>query len=369
MVNSFIYPSKKCIIKIITDDLQRREDHMNFYTVDYINDRLLILDQTKLPGQEVYIELKNKEDVWEAIYKLKVRGAPAIGVAAALGLFVSVRDTASDFENTFKQTKAYLASSRPTAVNLFWALERMDQRYEAVKALPLDKIKNALLDEALEIMAEDKAFCRGMGEQGLTLLKPGMGILTHCNAGALATAGIGTCLAPIYLGNERGYNFKVYADETRPLLQGARLTSWELSKSGIDVTLICDNMAASVMKQGRIDAVVAGCDRMAANGDGANKIGTLGVAILAKEYGIPFYMYVPSSTIDLDTPSGEQIVIEQRDPEEIYRMWYREPMAPEQINTYNPAFDVTDHKYITAIITEKAVVYPPYDVNLRKLFE
>ena len=196
-----------------------------------------------------------------------------------------------------------------------------------------------------------------------------MGILTHCNAGALATAGIGTCLAPIYLGNERGYSFKVYADETRPLLQGARLTSWELSKSGIDVTLICDNMASSVMKEGKIDAVVVGCDRMAVNGDGANKIGTSGVAILAKEYGIPFYMYVPSSTIDLDTPSGEDIVIEQRNPEEIYRMWYETPMAPDGIKTYNPAFDVTDHRYITAVVTEKGVVYPPFDVNLKKLFE
>lgn len=342
---------------------------MNFYTVDYIDDKLMILDQTKLPGQEVYTELTAKEDVWDAIYKLKVRGAPAIGVAAALGLFVSVRDTESDFENVFKQTKDYLASSRPTAVNLFWALSRMDRKYEEVKLLALTEIKRALLDEALAIMEEDRDFCHGMGENGLTLLKHGMGILTHCNAGALATAGIGTCLAPIYLGNERGYSFKVYADETRPLLQGARLTSWELSKSGIDVTLICDNMASSVMKEGKIDAVVVGCDRMAANGDGANKIGTSGVAILAKEYGIPFYMYVPSSTIDLDTPSGEDIVIEQRNPEEIYRMWYETPMAPDGIKTYNPAFDVTDHRYITAVVTEKGVVYPPFDVNLKKLFE
>ena len=342
---------------------------MNFYTVDYIDDKLMILDQTRLPGQEVYIELATKEDVWGAIYRLKVRGAPAIGVAAALGLFVSVRDIEADFENVFKQTKDYLASSRPTAVNLFWALSRMDRKYEEIKSIALDEIKQALLDEALAIMEEDKAFCLGMGENGLTLLKPEMGILTHCNAGALATAGIGTCLAPIYLGNERGYNFKVYADETRPLLQGARLTSWELSKLGADVTLICDNMASSVMKEGKIDAVAVGCDRMAANGDGANKIGTSGVAILAKEYGIPFYMYVPSSTIDLDTPSGAEIVIEQRNPEEIYRMWYQAPMAPDGIKTYNPAFDVTDHRYITAVVTEKGVVYPPFDVNLKKLFE
>lgn len=342
---------------------------MNFYTVDYIDDKLMILDQTKLPGQETYIELADKEAVWDAIYRLKVRGAPAIGVAAALGLFVSVRDAESDFENVFRQTKDYLASSRPTAVNLFWALERMNRKYEEIKHLGLSEIKSGLLSEALAIRDEDRAFCMGMGEHGLSLLAPGMGILTHCNAGALATAGIGTCLAPVYLGAERGYDFKVYADETRPLLQGARLTSWELSKSGIDVTLICDNMASSVMKQGKIDAVVVGCDRMAANGDGANKIGTSAVAILAKEYGIPFYMYVPSSTIDLNTPSGDEIVIEQREPEEIYRMWYAAPVAPEGIRTYNPAFDVTDHRYITAVVTEKGVIYPPYDVNLKKLVE
>jgi methylthioribose-1-phosphate isomerase len=208
-----------------------------------------------------------------------------------------------------------------------------------------------------------------MGEHGLSLLKPGMGILTHCNAGTIATAKYGTCLAPLYLGHQQGYDFHVFADETRPLLQGARLTSWELNRAGIDVTLICDNMASIVMKNGWINAVVVGCDRMAANGDGANKIGTSGVAILAKEYGIPFYMFVPTSTIDLNTATGDDIVIEQRNGEEIYKMWYEKDMAPEGIKTYNPAFDVTNHKYITAVVTEKGVVYPPYDVNLKKLFE
>ena len=222
--------------------------------------------------------------------------------------------------------------------------------------------------EAGKIHDEDVAACRAMGEYGLTLLKPGMGILTHCNAGTIATAKYGTCLAPVYLGHERGYNFHLYADETRPLLQGARLTSWELQRAGIDVTLICDNMASIVMKNGWIDAVVVGCDRMAANGDGANKIGTSGVAILAKEYGIPFYMFVPTSTIDLSTATGDDIVIEQREGEEIYKMWYEKDMAPAGVKTYNPAFDVTDHKYITAVVTEKGVVRPPYDVNLRKLF-
>lgn len=228
-------------------------------------------------------------------------------------------------------------------------------------------IKEELLKEADAIRAEDEQACLAMGENGLSLLKKGMGILTHCNAGTLATAKYGTCLSPIYLGKERGYGFRIFADETRPLLQGARLTAWELLKEGVDVTLICDNMASSVMKQGLVDAVVVGCDRMAANGDGANKIGTSGIAILAKEYGIPFYMFAPTSTIDLDTASGDNVVIEERDGGEIYKMWYKQPMAPEGIKTYNPAFDVTDHKYITAIVTEKGIVRPPYDENLRKL--
>ena len=208
-----------------------------------------------------------------------------------------------------------------------------------------------------------------MGEFGLTLLKPDMGILTHCNAGTLATAKYGTCLSPIYVGQERGYDFRVFADETRPLLQGARLTSWELMKAGVDVTLICDNMANQVMKNGWIDVVVVGCDRMAANGDGANKIGTSGVAVLAKEYGIPFYMFVPTSTIDLETKTGEDIVIEQRDGEEIGSMWYQRPMAPAGVKKYNPAFDVTPSRYITAVVTEKGIVRPPYEENLRKIME
>ena len=205
--------------------------------------------------------------------------------------------------------------------------------------------------------------------RGLTLLEPGMGLLTHCNAGALATAGYGTALAPIHMGQERGYDFHVYADETRPLLQGARLTAWELSRNGVDVTLICDNMASTVMKQGKIDAVLVGCDRMAANGDGANKIGTSGVAILAKEYGIPFYMFVPTSTIDMSIKSGNDIVIEERDPEEISEMWYARRMAPEGIRSFNPAFDVTDHKYITAIVTERGIALPPFDESLSALMD
>ena len=346
--------------------------------VKFTDGKMMILDQTQLPGEEIYIEARTKEDVWEAIYHLKVRGAPAIGVAAGYGLYISVRGyeggDMAGFRKLVGETSEYLNSSRPTAVNLSWALGRMERVLdEAIKAgeksthLTVEEAKKLMLAEAEKIRMEDEESCKAMGEYGLSLLKPGMGILTHCNAGTIATAKYGTCLAPIYLGQERGYNFRVFADETRPLLQGARLTSWELYKSGIDVTLICDNMASIVMKNGWIDAVVVGCDRMAANGDGANKIGTSGVAILAKEYGIPFYMFVPTSTIDLNTRTGDDIPIELRKGEEIYQKKKKKNMAPEGVKTYNPSFDVTDHKYITAVITEKGVVRPPYDVNLRKL--
>ena len=342
--------------------------------VKYTDEKLLILDQTLLPGEERYIEMQTKEDVWEAIYKLRVRGAPAIGVAAGYGLYLAVRDFPEDrdpaeFQKALREASDYLVTARPTAVNLAWALERMVNRFNEASPRTVSEGKALLFEEAEAIRKEDEAACFAMGEYGLSLFKPGMGILTHCNAGTIATAKYGTCLAPIYLGAERGYNFKVFADETRPLLQGARLTSWELSKAGVDVTLICDNMASAVMKNGWIDAVVVGCDRMAANGDGANKIGTSGIAVLAKEYGIPFYMYVPTSTVDLNTKTGDDIHIELRDGEEIYKMWYEKPMAPEGVKTYNPSFDVTSAEYITAVITEKGIVRPPYRENLAKLFD
>ena len=346
---------------------------LNIAPVRFEEEKMLILDQTKLPCEMVYLEMQTKEDVWDAIYKLKVRGAPAIGVAAGYGLYISVRDLAAqnyeEFYDQFMEIKNYLASSRPTAVNLFWALDRMERCVKKNESLPIAEIKKALLAEAELIRIEDECACKAMGEYGLTMLKPGMGILTHCNAGTIATAKYGTCLAPLYIGHERGYGFKVFADETRPLLQGARLTAWELKQAGIDTTLICDNMASIVMKNGWIDAVVVGCDRMAANGDGANKIGTSGVAILAHEYGIPFYMFVPTSTIDVNTKTGDDIHIELRNGDEIYKLWYEKNMAPEGIKTYNPAFDVTAAKYITAVITEKGIVYPPYEENLKKLFE
>lgn len=335
--------------------------------------KLFFLDQTRLPKEEVYIEVKTKEDVWDAIYKLKVRGAPAIGVAAAYGLYKVMDDfEAHDMGSFMKEVKAvrdYLITSRPTAVNLSWALERMYDKLAERAPKTVLEAKNIMKDEAESIRIEDEAACSAMGRYGLTLLKPKMGILTHCNAGTIATSKYGTCLAPIYMGIEQGYDFRVFADETRPLLQGARLTSWELAKAGVDVTLICDNMASIVMKNGWVDAVVVGCDRMAANGDGANKIGTSGVAILAKEYNIPFYMFVPTSTIDLDTPTGADIPIELRRGEEIYKMWYKEPMAPEGVKTYNPSFDVTPAKYITAVITERGIVKPPYKENLAKLLK
>ena len=340
--------------------------------VQYTGGKMIILDQTRLPKEEIYEEMQTREDVWDAIYKLKVRGAPAIGVAAAYGLCLAVRDCPEEdmecFEMRLKEDAEYLATARPTAVNLSWALKRLVRHFEELRPKTVQQAKKELLLEARRIQEEDESACLAMGQYGLSLLRPGMGILTHCNAGALATSRYGTCLAPIYLGQEQGYDFYVFADETRPLLQGARLTAWELQKSGVDMTLICDNMAASVMAKGWIDAVVVGCDRMAANGDGANKIGTFGAAVLAKEHGIPFYMYVPTSTIDLNTPTGSNIQIELRSGEEISRMWYREPMAPKGIKTYNPAFDVTPARYITAVITEKGIVKPPYEENLPKLF-
>ncbi|MDD4583931.1 MAG: S-methyl-5-thioribose-1-phosphate isomerase [Eubacteriales bacterium] len=339
--------------------------------LDDDNSEIVILDQTRLPNEKIYLHLKKQESIWEAIYKLQVRGAPAIGITGAFGAYLGMKASIAEdfraFTEEFKKVKEYLGSSRPTAVNLFWALDRMEGCLLKNKDKPISEIKQALLSEANQIQKEDEEVCKQIGENALTLLKPNMGILTHCNAGILATSKYGTALAPIYLGQERGYNFKVFADETRPLLQGARLTAWELMEAGVDVTLICDNMASIVMKNGWINAIVVGCDRVAANGDVANKIGTSGVAILAKEYGIPFYVHAPLSTIDLETATGKDINIELRPGEEIYKTWYSKSMAPEGIKTYNPAFDVTDAQYITAIVTEKGIVYPTYEDGLAKL--
>lgn len=336
-------------------------------------DKLMLIDQTLLPVDEVILELDDSEAIWEAIKMLRVRGAPAIGIAAAYGLYVCARkvDTAdfAEFKAEFYKLAEYFATSRPTAVNLFWALDKMKVRFaeEESSGVDVGSMKAALLDESEKIFQEDQAMGKAIGEHGLTLLKPGMGLLTHCNAGALAASGYGTALAPMYAGHEKDYGFKVFTDETRPLLQGSRLSAYELSKAGIDTTVICDNMASIVMKEGKIDAILVGADRIAANGDTANKIGTSGVAILAKEYGIPFYVLAPTSTIDMETKTGDDIPIELRDGEEIGNGFGRRT-APEGIKTYNPAFDVTEAKYITAIITEKGVHKAPYNESLAELF-
>lgn len=328
---------------------------------------VIILDQTQLPGALTYLELREKEAMFEAIKNLRVRGAPAIGIFAAYALAALARQLPEkDFFPAFTALAAWLSTARPTAVNLSWACRRM---YSVARSFHGEHsaLLAALAREAQAIYDEDAAMCYKIAENGLSLLSDGSGILTHCNAGPLATSRYGTALGPLLLGRERGMQFHVFADETRPLLQGARLTAFELDRAGIDVTLICDNMASLVMQQGKIQVVLVGCDRVAANGDAANKIGTSGVAILAKYYGIPFYVLGPSSTIDLHTPSGKEIQIELRDPEEIRSLHYQSPMAPP-VKCYNPAFDVTDHSLITAIITEKGILYPPFEEKLRNLF-
>lgn len=341
-------------------------------TIRYEKGSIYIIDQTKLPTELVVIEIDDVKECWDAIKELKVRGAPAIGIAAAYGVVVGVKDIdENNFENFYKELKKisdYLASSRPTAVNLFWALERMNKVALDNKELPISEIKSALEKEAILIHKEDEETCRKIGENGLEVLKDGMTVLTHCNAGRLATAKYGTALAPIYIAKEKGMNIKVFADETRPLLQGSRLTAFELQEAGVDVTLITDNMAAMVMGEGKIDLVIVGCDRVAANGDTANKIGTYGVALLAKAHNIPFYIAGPLSTIDLDAATKEEIPIEERGAEEIINGFGKQT-APSGIKVYNPAFDVTPHDLIAGIITEKGIARPPYNISLKKLFE
>lgn len=334
---------------------------------------LYIIDQTLLPNEEKEVLLTTAEEMFEAIFKLRVRGAPAIGICAAYCLYSLSRQTeagsGAEFVQKLEAQAAYLNSSRPTAVNLSWALKRMLGVAKENASLSVSEIRELLGKEAVSIHNEDIEMCRKISEFGLSLLKDGDGLLTHCNAGPLATSKYGTALGPMLLGHERGMKFRVFADETRPLLQGARLTAYELHSAGLDVTLICDNMANTVMKNGLIQAVLVGCDRVAANGDTANKIGTCGVAVLAKHYGIPFYVLGPTSTVDMDCKTGADIEIEQRNPEEIKTMFYEKPMAPAGVKCFNPAFDVTDHELITAIITEKGICKPPYTQSLAALFE
>ena len=327
-----------------------------------------VLDQTLLPVEVKFLEITEAKQMWDAIKMLCVRGAPAIGVGAGYGVAIEmqkhVETTVEEYHAILKQTIEYLATSRPTAVNLFWALDRMKETGDAYQEQSNAVCQKALEDTAKEIEAYEEQACIAIGENALTVLKDGMTLLTHCNAGGLATVHYGTALAPMLLGKEKGIHFKVYADETRPLLQGARLTAWELQQAGVDVTVITDNMAGMLMKQGKIDAVIVGCDRVAANGDAANKIGTYSVAVLAKHHGIPFYVAGPISTIDLNTPTGDDIPIEERDGEEVTHGFGRQTV-PDGVKVYNPAFDVTPHELITAIITDRGVIMAPNEEKIR----
>lgn len=332
--------------------------------------RVKIVEQTVLPDELKYIYCEDIEDIWDAIKQLKVRGAPAIGIAAAMGTFIGARAIKSDSVDEFRQkledVMEYLGSSRPTAVNLFTSLTRMRRVANKGSAQSVAEIQRDLLDESIRIHSEDKEACRNIGRNGSQFIKNGMGILTHCNAGGLATADYGTALAVIFTAYEDGKDIHVFVDETRPLLQGARLTAWELMNAGVDATLICDNMAAYVMREKSVDCVVVGADRIASNGDAANKIGTYGLSILAKEHGIPFYVAAPISTFDFDIESGSGIPIEERDADEVTN-GFGKMTAPKGVKVFNPAFDVTPAENITAIITEKCVVEKPDQAKIAAL--
>lgn len=349
-------------------------------TISWTGQAVRLLDQTKLPTETVYVEITDERQMWDAIKRLVVRGAPAIGVAAAFGVYLGVRNISdpAQFPNRLKEVRDYLATSRPTAVNLFWAIDRVYKcatNHPKCRSLTPDSVnllQQRILDEALQMLEEDNRVCRAIGEHGAKLLadltggKDQIDLLTHCNAGGLATVQYGTALAPIYIGVEQGMKFHVFADETRPLLQGSRITAYELKQNGIPVTVICDGMAATVMAQGKVSAVIVGTDRVAANGDVANKIGTLGVAILARHYGIPFLVAAPTSSIDLSLASGKQIPIEERAASEVSCGLGRQT-APPDVDIYNPAFDVTPHDLVTAIITEHGVARAPYDQSLAQM--
>ncbi|WP_428940696.1 S-methyl-5-thioribose-1-phosphate isomerase [Fontivita pretiosa] len=344
-------------------------------TIEWTGNAVRLLDQTKLPTETRYVEITDERQMWDAIRRLVVRGAPAIGVAAAFGVYLGIRHAdENSFDRRLDEICDYLASSRPTAVNLFWALDRIKRVVNAQATGSLASRKQRILDECLAMIEEDIRACRAIGEHGLALLRSLRGadasgpksqpwhILTHCNAGALATVQYGTALAPIYVGIEQGLRFHVFVDETRPLLQGSRITAYELKHNGVPVTVLCDNMAATLMSQRKLDAVIVGADRIAANGDTANKVGTLGLAIVARHFGVPFFVAAPTSTIDRSIDSGAQIPIEQRDPKEISHGFGRQT-APDGVDFFNPAFDVTPAGLIDAIITERGVLRPPYDLK------
>jgi len=344
-------------------------------TIQWIGDILghvELIDQTLLPGECTILQIKDINSLWEAIKVLRVRGAPAIGVAAGYGVVLGLRGISDvapleEAKSKIRESAEYLATSRPTAVNLFWALERMQKTAESCQAPNTKVLKEKLLAEAEAIRDEDAAMCRAIGKHGADLIPADGAVLTHCNAGGLATAEYGTALALMFTAHEQGKTFRVYADETRPLLQGARLTTWELTQAGIDTTLICDNMAGFLMSQGKINLVVTGADRIAANGDTANKIGTYSVAVLAKAHNIPFYVAAPSSTFDLSIPDGSHIPIEQRKAEEVTNFG-QTPTAPHNVKVYNPAFDVTPHEYIQAIVTEQGIIEKPDAQTIKEFF-
>lgn len=339
-------------------------------TLEWTDAGVRFIDQTKLPTEETYVTCTSYEEVANAIRTMIVRGAPAIGVAAAMGVALGVRDSQArdhaELRRDLDHISEVLAATRPTAVNLFWGIGRMRDKFEQVGALPIPRIQKELVSEAQRMLVEDIAANEAMGRHGAVLLPSSGGVLTHCNAGALATCGYGTALGVIRAAVDSGKKLHMFVDETRPFLQGSRLTAWELMKDHIPTTLISDNMAGSMMQQGKIDAVIVGADRIAANGDVANKIGTYTVAVLAKEHGIPFYVAAPFSTVDLATADGSQIPIEQRSSREVTHLAGKQ-IAPDGVDVENPAFDVTPNAYVTAIITERGVARKPYAEALRQL--
>ena len=344
---------------------------MEIRTIEWRNNKIRIIDQTKLPKELGYIYIDNLRTLWQSIKSMKVRGAPALGAAAGLGVYLGIKDSkAADFNHFSKEldrVAKYIATCRPTARNLFWGAERMLSVAVKNKDRPIAKIKKLLLQEAQKIIAEDRAACRRIAHFGAKLIRNNDAILTICNAGIFATIDYGTALGVIYRAYQDGKKIKVYAPETRPMLQGARLTTWELKKKGIDVTLTCDSMAASLMKQGKINKVITGADRIAANGDTANKIGTYNLAVLSRYHNIPFYIAAPTSTFDFSIKSGKDIPIEERDGDEVTKLFFKQPIAARGVRVFNPAFDVTPHNLISAIITDKGIIKPPYRINIAKV--
>jgi methylthioribose-1-phosphate isomerase len=339
-------------------------------TLEWTDQGVRFIDQRKLPTEETYVNCTTYQEVADVIRNMVVRGAPAIGVSAAMGIALGVKgskaDNVADLKRDFDKICDVIGKTRPTAVNLFWAIKRMQQKFEMLRVRPIPQIQQSLIEEAQRMHAEDIAINQAMGKHGAALMPANGGVLTHCNAGALATAGYGTALGVIRAAVEAGKKIQVYADETRPFLQGARLTAWELVKDGIPTTVISDNMSGAMMRQGKIGAVIVGADRIAANGDVANKIGTYTVAVLAKEHGIPFYVAAPISTVDLETPDGSKIPIEQRNAAEVTH-FAGKLVTPEGVSVENPAFDVTPAKYVTAIVTERGIARSPYEESLKQL--